>query len=39
VGCQEQTSKHKDYQKSEKMLTENIVTTKEVVQESTQIGY
>ncbi len=26
VSCQEQTSKHKDYQKSKEMLTENIVT-------------
>jgi len=39
VSCQEQTPKCKDYQKSEEMLTENIVMTKEVVWESTQIGY
>jgi len=25
VGCQEQTSKHKDYQKSEEMSTKNII--------------
>jgi len=27
VSCQEQTSKHEDYQKSKEMLTENIMTT------------
>jgi len=27
VSCQEQTLKHKDYQKSKEMLTENIITT------------
>jgi hypothetical protein len=27
VSCQEQTSKHKDYQKSEEMSIKNIVTT------------
>jgi len=27
VSCQEQTPKHKDYQKSKEMLTEDIVTT------------